>query len=240
MRCQTISRGLRAAAGAAALLAATSGAAEAQTYSITTHAAGNDGTFNLHNLISWFDSTVTGPYELRITTQFTNPYLDHISPERTDMYAFGASMQLELMVGEERYTAANTEAFVSLTYVRDDNGLPLNVLNYSVSYTPSPMNDYYHVSFGHSLWIAPGLLPFSGLLEPLSLSTPAISRAVFDVYYGYSDDEFNTTLGTARGPAEQFSYRLAAVPEPDAHAMTLLGCAIVAVAARRGRRRLAT
>lgn len=236
MQCKTVSRWLAAVLASTSLLCAMPVAAMAQTYRITTHATGDSGFFQLYNLFHPSGPTASAPYDLHISVQFTDPRMGGPFSEDAYFDAFGASMQLELTVDGVRYTATSKDARISVEYNQAGNESSLDELRYTVHYTPAGLNPHaYFASFSQSMWIAPDVPAFSDLLQPVSLSTPMIAEASFNADYFYSIDDFNTILGSGGGKAEQFTYQLAAVPEPMTWAMILQGCAIVAVAARRRR-----
>ncbi|GGY16671.1 PEP-CTERM sorting domain-containing protein [Massilia dura] len=227
MQWENATRTIRAAV--AVVLWATASLASADAYRITTHAAGHAGHFNLDGMFVLPGPVGTGPYELDIVTEFDNPSV-YQEPERTNILAFDISLRIELTVGGNRYTVSKEDAWLELDYFPDLDGGPLNDLRYSVHFFPYASGNFGE--FQQRMLLAPDLLAFSDLLQPALLATPDVEWAQFNAGTYIINEVIIQQLGDASGLAPQFSYQIMTIPEPATYAMTLLGCAVVAGAAR--------
>ncbi|QBE65243.1 PEP-CTERM sorting domain-containing protein [Pseudoduganella lutea] len=231
MQCKDVPGWARAAA-ATVLLCAASGSAIADTYRITTRAAGDNGLFSLGSMFELPGPEATGPYEWRLTTEFSTPEFEH-GGQIAQVVAFDVAMSLELTVGGAHYSTVQDNAIVRLQYFSSFQGGPLYDMRYSVYFTPPQTAN--HAQLTQSFLIDPMLLAPADLLSPVSLAIPQIASAAFEADSYYQDLDNYLFLGFAHGAATTFSYEVSMVPEPASYAMTLLGCAVVAGAAWRRR-----
>lgn len=215
------------------------GAAWAAQYRLTTHATGDMGYFDIDGVFSQPGPAGAGPYALRVVTEFADPWVWVAADgQRVTIHSYNARLRVELEVAGALYTAQQDNAGISLDYFPDLDGRPFNDLRYAVYFSPASRGT--DVLLNQRLLIPPARLSLADLLRPVSLSSPDIQSAQFDMALLVMLDDYDDVLGTAGGEATAFTYRMAPVPEPAGYALVLLGCATLVARMRlapRSRRR---
>ncbi|TWI43805.1 putative secreted protein with PEP-CTERM sorting signal [Pseudoduganella flava] len=221
---------------AAVLPLAMAGHANAAMFQITMQTSGT-GYFQMDGMFDEAGPASGGqvPYTMRMIATLTDPVADHSGPTSKWWSDSDASVRVDLEVGGVVYTTIQQDRYVRLSHAAGRSGAPYEVLEMYAELLPHSVGN--SASLSHTIHLAPGLLPFSDIIEPMAFATPDVLQTRIDggVYIIYED--VFVQVGTLGAYGQQTSVSVTAVPEPGTYAMTLLGCAVLAGAgALRARR----